>query len=309
VPESVTQNTALVPFNDLPAAIELFGKLGEKIAAFILEPVCGNMGVVPPLPGYLDGIRELCDRHKTLLIFDEVMTGFRVALGGAQAVYGVKPDLTCLGKIIGGGLPVGAYGGRPELMNQVSPAGPIYQAGTLSGNPLAMVAGIATLTLLEESGNVTQPASASGGRPAQQSSAVFGSSAYTQLETLSARLEAGLREAVAAANRPICIQRLGSMLTPFFLSQGSPQAAALASLPTTAASTGTAPVQLIRNYADALQCDTAAYAAFFRGMLDRGIMLPPSQFEAWFVSTAHTEADVDQTIDAAKEAFRLAATR
>ena len=180
VPESVPANTALVPFNDLGAAAALFEKLSGKIAAFVLEPICGNMGVVPPMPGYLEGVRSLCDKYGALLVFDEVMTRcLSVALGGAQALYAVKPDITCLGKIIGGGLPVGAYGGRPELMNQISPAGPIYQAGTLSGNPLSMSAGIATLGILDVA------------------------EAYTQLEMLSARLENGLREAATAANVPV----------------------------------------------------------------------------------------------------------
>jgi len=268
IPESVTQNTALVPYNDLAAATALFEHSGSKIAAFLLEPICGNIGVVPPVPGYLEGLRALCDKHNSLLIFDEVMTGFRVSKGGAQEIYKIKPDLSCLGKVIGGGLPVGAYGGRADLMNQVSPAGPIYQAGTLSGNPLAMAAGIATLDILEDG------------------------TAYTQLEALSARLEAGLREAAANAKIPVAIQRVGSMITPFFIS--ATQAAAPAS------------GQVLKNYADVLQCDTAAFARFFRAMLDRGIMLPPSQFEAWFLSTAHTEGDIDQTIDAAKEAFAAA---
>lgn len=269
IPESVTQNTALVAYNDLAGATALFEQMGDKIAAFMLEPICGNIGVVPPVAGYLEGLRALCDKHGTILLFDEVMTGFRVGPGGAQGLYGIKPDLTSLGKIIGGGLPVGAYGGRVDLMNQISPAGPIYQAGTLSGNPLAMAAGMATLDMLEDG------------------------TAYTQLESLAARLEAGLREAAAAAKVPVVIQRVGSMLTPFFLSPGQSGAAAA----------GGGGGQVLKNYADVLQCDTQAYAAFFRGMLDRGIMLPPSQFEAWFVSIAHTEGDIDMTVDAAKEAF------
>jgi glutamate-1-semialdehyde 2,1-aminomutase len=280
VPESVVKNTVLVAFNDLPAVTALFEKLGNTIAAMIVEPICGNVGVVPPLPGYLDGLRALCDKYGAILIFDEVMTGFRVAAGGAQALYGVRPDITCLGKIIGGGLPVGAYGGRPELMDQISPAGPIYQAGTMSGNPLAMVAGIATLNLLED-GN-----------------------AYTQLESLGARLEGGLRDAAAAAQVAVAIQRVGSMITPFFLSVA--QAAAHPIVPNSGSSTATGMPQVIRNYADALQCDTVAFGKFFRTMLDKGIMLPPSQFEAWFISTAHTEADIDQTIETAKEAFAAA---
>ncbi|HEY4328771.1 MAG TPA: glutamate-1-semialdehyde 2,1-aminomutase [Phycisphaerae bacterium] len=267
IPESVTQNTALVPYNDLPAATALFEKIGSQIAGFMLEPVCGNIGVVPPAPGYLQGVRALCDKYGALLIFDEVMTGFRVGLGGAQGLYNVKPDITCLGKIIGGGLPVAAYGGSATLMNMISPAGPIYQAGTLSGNPLAMSAGLATLTTLEDG------------------------AAYVQLESLAARLEKGLNDAAAASKVPILVQRVGSMLTPFFLAAGQ-----------IAAGLGTTG---LKNYTDVLQCDTAAFAKFFRAMLDRGIMLPPSQFEAWFISTAHTEGDIDQTIDAARDAFAL----
>jgi glutamate-1-semialdehyde 2,1-aminomutase len=280
VPESTTLNTALVPFNDIPAATEIFQKLGQKIAAFVVEPICGNIGVVPPEPGYLDALRSLCHQYGALLIFDEVMTGFRVALGGAQGLYSVSPDITCLGKIIGGGLPVGAYGAKPEIMNQVSPAGPIYQAGTLSGNPLSMAAGIATLALLEDT------------------------SLYSQLETLGARLEAGLIDAAREANVPIAVQRVGSMITPFFLSQA--QAAALVAAESGPTDVTLIQQQVIRNYADALQCDTQAYARFFRAMLDSGIMLPPSQFEAWFISSAHTEGDIDETLDAARRAFLAA---
>jgi len=258
VPESVTQNTALVPYNDLAAATTLFESLSGKIAAFILEPICGNIGVVAPEPGYLEGIRALCDKHGVILIFDEVMTGFRVALGGAQALYNIKPDITCLGKVIGGGLPVGAYGGRAELMNQVSPAGPVYQAGTLSGNPLAMAAGIATLAMVED------------GAP------------YTQLEALGMRLETGLVEAGTATGVALSVQRVGSMITPFFIKEAGMR---------------------VRNYAEALSCDTERYAIFFRNMLDRGVMLPPSQFEAWFISTAHIEADIDTTLQAARESL------
>ena len=282
VPESVTANTAIVPYNDLDAAAALFKDIGSKIAVFALEPICGNVGVVAPKPGYLEGLRELCDKNGSLLLFDEVMTGFRVAYGGAQSLYSVKPDITTLGKIIGGGLPVGAYGGKPELMNQISPAGPIYQAGTLSGNPLAMAAGLATLELLE-TGDI-----------------------YTQLEALAARLQAGLHNAAATVGVPVCVQRVGSMLTPFFLSAKQAEAARPLS-----GETNTAP-QIINNYADALACDTAAYARFFKVMLDGagtpavGVMLPPSQFEAWFVSSAHTEADIDATIELAAAAFKAA---
>lgn len=278
VPEATTHNTATVPFNDLNAAATLFEKIGDKIAVFAVEPICGNIGVVPPIVGYLEGLRDLCDKYGTMLLFDEVMTGFRVALGGAQGLYSVRPDVTCLGKIIGGGLPVGAYGGKAEIMNHISPAGAIYQAGTMSGNPLTMAAGFATLSLLEDT------------------------SAYTQLEALGARLEAGLVEAAQEANVAISVQRVGSMITPFFLS-GTQVASAAAgsaeSLPR---------VQVIRNYFDALQCDTQAYARFFRGMLDGGVMLPPSQFESWFISSAHTEGDIDETIDIARQAFRAVTT-
>lgn len=263
VPENTTSNTAVVPYNDIVAAAELFGKMGEQIAVFAIEPICGNIGVVPPDPQYLQGIRDLCTKYGALLMFDEVMTGFRVAYGGAQSLLNIKPDLTCLGKIIGGGLPVGAYGGRTDLMNQVSPAGPVYQAGTLSGNPLAMSAGIATLQLLEDQ------------------------IAYDLLESLGARLEKGLREAAENAGVALTVQRVGSMLTPFFVKMaGDP----------------------VRNYADAIACDTARYAAFFKSMLDQGIMLPPSQFESWFISTAHTEGEIDATIDASREAFKAVAS-
>ncbi len=280
VPASVTHNTAVVPYNDLDATTKLFEKLHGKIAAMAIEPVCGNIGVVLPDPGYLQGLRDLCNKHGALLIFDEVMTGFRVAYGGAQALYGVRPDITCLGKIIGGGLPVGAYGGSMEIMQNVSPAGPIYQAGTLSGNPLAMSAGIATIELLEEG------------------------AIYTQLETLGARLEAGLVEAAKDAGVAVAVQRCGSMITPFFLSPQ--QAGAHPPVVAASASEPATPRPIIRNYADALQCDTAAFAKFFRAMLDGGFMLPPSQFEAWFISSAHTEGDIDDTIARAREAFKAA---
>ncbi|MEI8195800.1 MAG: glutamate-1-semialdehyde 2,1-aminomutase [Phycisphaerae bacterium] len=274
VPASITANTAIVPYNDLAAAQAVFEQLPGAIAAFVVEPVCGNMGVVLPEPGYLQGLRDLCTKHGALLIFDEVMSGFRVAWGGAQNLYGIRPDITCLGKIIGGGLPVGAYGGRRDLMERISPAGPIYQAGTLSGNPLAMAAGLATLELLEDG------------------------AVYELLEHLAARLQEGLVAAAAEAN--VSVQRFGPMITPFFLGGNSPKT--------------------IRNYAEALTCDTAAYARFFKVMLDggvaeagvarpvdsSGVMLPPAQFEAWFVSSAHTEGDIDATIDLARAAFKAA---
>jgi glutamate-1-semialdehyde 2,1-aminomutase len=257
VPEAVTRSTLLVPFNDLPAAEAVFRDHGRNIACFIIEPVAGNMGCVPPAEGYLAGLRDLCSRHGALLIFDEVMTGFRVAPGGAQQLYQVQPDLTCLGKIIGGGLPVGAYGGRRKLMHQVSPTGPVYQAGTLSGNPLAVAAGIATLEALAVPGT------------------------YERLEATAASLAQGLLD--AAGSLPVQCNRVASMWTLFF---------------------GDRPVT---DYATALQCSTRRYAAFFHAMLRRGIYLPPSQFESAFVSTAHSDEQIEQTIAAAREAFADAA--
>ncbi len=260
VPEGAARDTLVVPWNDLVAmraAFELPANRG-KIAAVIVEPVCGNIGCVPPAPGYLQALRELTTQHGAVLIFDEVMTGFRVAWGGAQALYGVKPDLTCLGKIVGGGLPAGVFGGRADIMSKLAPLGPVYQAGTLSGNPLAMAAGLKTLELLGKPGN------------------------YLRLETLGARLEAGLR--AATASLPIVLNRVGAMFTTFFSS---------------------APVT---DYASAKKSDTARFGRFFRAMLDRGIYLAPSQFEAAFLSLAHTEADIDRTIAAAKDALAASAS-
>ena len=251
VPETLTAATLVAPFNDLDAAAKLFREYGDRIAAYLVEPVAGNMGVVPPKPGYLEGLRELCDRHGALLIFDEVMTGYRVALGGAQALYGVRPDLTCLGKIIGGGMPVGAYGGRAEIMGLLSPLGPVYQAGTLSGNPLAMAAGLATIQALHTPGT------------------------YEQLEALSARLAEGLREVTSRLGVPTFHTRVGSMLCMFF--QEGP----------------------VVDWNTAARSDTQKYARYFHAMLERGVYLAPSQYEAMFVSLAHTEAQIDQTIEAA----------
>lgn len=255
VPESVTGETLLVPFNDLQAVRALFEKSADQIACIVVEPIAGNMGVVPPAPGYLQGLRKLCDQFNALLIFDEVMTGFRVAFGGAQTLYNVTPDLTCLGKIIGGGLPCAAYGGRENLMRQVAPDGPVYQAGTLSGNPLAMAAGLATLEALQTPG------------------------VYEQLESTSAKLELGLREAATNANVPTHITRVGSMLCVFFTDQP------------------------VTNYEQALTCRTDRYAAFFNTMLDNGIILAPAQYEAWFISTAHDTTNIEQTLKAAETAF------
>jgi glutamate-1-semialdehyde 2,1-aminomutase len=259
IPNTVTSQTLLAPYNDLEAAVEIFAKFPTEIACFAVEPVAGNMGVVPPAPGYLQGLRELCDRYGALLLFDEVMTGFRVAWGGAQIRFGVKPDLTCLGKIIGGGLPVGAYGGSRKVMELISPSGPVYQAGTLSGNPLAMSGGISTLEIIKDPNT------------------------YELLEQRSATLEKGLIDAAAAEGVPLAVNRVGSMLTPFFVRNQDDE---------------------VSNYSEAIACDTASYAIFFRTMLDEGIYLAPSQFEAMFVGLAHTEEAIDQTIVAAQKAFR-----
>ena len=246
--------TLTVPYNDLDAVQRLFESAGSQIAALIVEPIAGNMGVVAPAPGFLAGLREIATNAGALLIFDEVMTGFRVARGGAQELFGVRPDLTTLGKIIGGGLPVGAYGGRADLMDQIAPAGPVYQAGTLSGNPVAMAAGLATLQVLD-------------------------AAAYCRLEESASRLEAGLRRTLEQTGQQGAVQRVGSLLTIFF------------------------GVPAVRTFADAAAADHQRFAAFFHAMLDRGIHLPPSGYEAWFVSLAHDDEAIDRTIDAAHEAL------
>jgi glutamate-1-semialdehyde 2,1-aminomutase len=256
VPAALAALTLTVPFNDLDAVAATLRRHPDAVAAVVVEPVAGNMGVVAPAPGFLQGLRELCSRHGALLVFDEVITGFRIAYGGAQERYGIKADLTCLGKIIGGGLPVGAYGGRADLMRHVAPLGGVYQAGTLSGNPLAVAAGLATLRALREDRQ-----------------------AYARLERLGAALEAGLRRAAEKAGIPVRINRVGSMLTGFFTE---------------------APVG---NYADARRSDTKRYGAFFHAMLERGVYFAPSQFEAAFVSLAHTEADLQVVERAAHEAL------
>ncbi|HEY3382330.1 MAG TPA: glutamate-1-semialdehyde 2,1-aminomutase [Vicinamibacterales bacterium] len=258
VPRKAVQHTLLARYNDLASCERLCDANRHQIAAVIVEPLAGNMGVVPPIDGFLPGLRDLCDRYGMLLILDEVISGFRVSAGGAQHVWKVKPDLTCLGKIIGGGLPVGAYGGRADLMEYVSPAGPVYQAGTLSGNPLAMAAGLWALTGLSKD-------------------------LYKRMARLGAMLATGFADAARGAGVALQVNAVGSVLTPFFTS---------------------APV---RDYHSALQSNCMQYAAFFRGMLARGIYPPPSQFEAWFLSAAHTEADVKKTIRAAKDAMQEAA--
>ena len=248
-------DTIVLPYNDTEALEKAFAAHPGEIAAVIVEPIAGNMGVVPPQPGYLGAMREITERDGALLIFDEVISGFRVGLDGAQGMFKITPDLTCLGKIVGGGLPVGAYGGREGVMAMVAPLGPMYQAGTLSGNPLAMAAGIATLEQLRQPG------------------------IYDRLERLGALLEAGLTEVFADTEVPMTINRVGSLLTVFF-SPGP-----------------------VRDMADASAGDHEAFGRWFHGLLEGGIYIAPSDYEAWFVSIAHTEADIEQTVSAAKAAL------
>ena len=253
VPPEVAQDTCVARFNDLDSVKEIMEACGEEVAAVILEPIPGNMGVILPERAFLEGLKEMTERYGALLIFDEVMTGFRVAYGGAQEVYGIRPDLTCLGKVIGGGLPVGAFGGRKEIMELLAPEGPVYQAGTLSGNPLAMRAGIETLKILQDR------------------------QVYSRLEEGTRKLCDGLRRVMERHGLPYHIARAGSMFTLFF-TEGP-----------------------VRNYQDALRSDTELFARFHRGMLDRGIYLPPSQFEAAFLSIAHGEEEIERTIEAAED--------
>jgi glutamate-1-semialdehyde 2,1-aminomutase len=253
VPPGAAADTVVTAFNDVDAAAAAVERYGEGLAAIVVEPVAGNMGVVPPDPGFLEVLRALCDASGALLAFDEVITGFRVARGGAQELYGVTPDLTVLGKIAGGGLPLAAFGGRADVMSELAPAGPVYQAGTLSGNPLATAAALVVLRRLRD--------------PA----------VYERLEELGARLEAGLGG--AAEGEPVCVQRVGAMATLFF--REGP----------------------VRSFQDASESDTERFAAWFRHLLSAGIYVAPSQFEALFVSTAHGEAEIDATVEAAREFF------
>ena len=262
VTQAIAASTLLVPFNDAAAVKRVLEANRGLVAAMLVEPIAGNMGCVPPEAGYLQALRQLCDEHGTLLVFDEVMTGFRVALGGAQALYGVKPDITCLGKIIGGGLPCAAYGGSKALMKNVAPDGAMYQAGTLSGNPLAMAAGLAMIAALKKPG------------------------VYETLEASSARLVAGIEALARDAKVPVTCTRVGSMVTVFFTQQ---------------------PGQTVENYERAKLCDTRAFTLFFNELLNRGVVLPPSQYETWFVSLAHDAAAIDQTLDAAKHALQAVA--
>ena len=260
VPEEFTQFTLALPYNDVGALEQAFDKFKQQIACVIVEPVVGNMGCVPPAKGYLEALRAITSRDKSVLIFDEVMTGFRLAFGGAQELYGVQPDLTTMGKIIGGGLPVGAYGGPSEIMDMIAPLGPVYQAGTLSGNPLAMAAGFATLSYLSGHKDV-----------------------YARLDKLAGAVVAGVAAAAKDAGVTMCHNRVGSMFTWFF-----------AAGPVT-------------DWGSAEKSDTKAFGRFFRAMLENGIYLPPSQFEAAFLGAAHSEKDVEETIAAAKQAFAMAA--
>jgi glutamate-1-semialdehyde 2,1-aminomutase len=253
VTQGAVADTIVLPYNDIDAVREALEAYPEQVAAIIVEPVAGNMGVVPPADGFLEGLRELCTAHGTLLVFDEVITGFRVARGGAQERYGVMPDLTTLGKIIGGGFPVGAFGGRREVMEHLAPIGPVYQAGTLSGNPIAMVAGLALMAELAKPG------------------------VYDELERKGARLEAGLRAAVEAAGIDAFLTRVGAMATMFFTAEQ------------------------VRDWKTASTSDTDRYAAYFRGMMERSIVLAPSQFEATFVGLAHSDEDIDAMTSAAAE--------
>jgi glutamate-1-semialdehyde-2,1-aminomutase len=258
VTTGTAQSTLIAKYNDLESVKQLFEKHGEHIAAVILEPVTGNMGVVEPLKDFLQGVRDLCTEYGTVLIFDEVMTGFRLAAGGAQELYGITPDLTTLGKIIGGGLPVGAYGGKQEIMDQLAPKGPVYQAGTLSGNPLAMAAGLATLRILEQT-------------------PFF----YNVMDMKAARLAKGLKKCLTETGVPGVVNRVGSMFTLFFTEE-----------------------QSVKNFDDVMKSDTKRFARFFKLSLDAGVYLAPSQFEAGFVSIAHTDEMIDQTLEAALNAMK-----
>jgi glutamate-1-semialdehyde 2,1-aminomutase len=255
VPEACVKNTLSLPYNDSERVTEVFTEKGEAIAAVIVEPVAGNMGLVPPKPGFLETLRKVTQERGAILIFDEVMTGFRVSYGGAQALYGITPDLTCMGKVIGGGLPVGAYGGKAEIMGKVAPEGPVYQAGTLSGNPVAMAAGIATLQCLRQSGY------------------------YEALESTSAALAEGLKSVADKAGIAVTTNRVGSMLGLFFTDQP------------------------VSNFAEAQTSNVERFAKYYRAMLEEGIYLAPSQYEAGFVSGAHSEEDIEATLRAAANVF------
>ena len=256
VPAAVVEDTLTLDYNQLDQVEAIFSEHGDAIAAVIVEPVAGNMNCVPPLPGFLEGLRDLCDQNQSLLIFDEVMTGFRVALGGAQTLFGVKPDLTTLGKVIGGGMPVGAFGGRADVMEHISPTGPVYQAGTLSGNPIAVAAGIATLKIVAEPGF------------------------YDRLSTTAERLTRGLEELGRSKGIAISTNQVGGMFGVFFTQEPE-----------------------VRSFEHVMGCDVERFSKYFHAMLERGIYMAPSAFEAAFVSSAHGEDEVDATLNAAEEAL------
>lgn len=258
VPRAVADLTLTLPFNDLDAVRECLATQGNDVAAIIVEPVTGNMNCIPPLEGYLEGLRSTCDEHGCLLIFDEVMTGFRVALQGAQGLYGITPDLSTFGKVIGGGMPVGAFGGKREFMEMVAPSGPVYQAGTLSGNPVAMAAGLANLELITRDGF------------------------FEQLTEKTGRLVRGIQEEADRAGIALHTTHVGGMFGMFFTDE-----------------------ERVVNFAEVEKCDVAAFKSFFHLMLERGIYLAPSAFEAGFVSSAHTDQQIDATIRAAGDSFRL----
>jgi len=257
VPASVAENTLTLPYNDSDAVKKLFADIGEQIACIIVEPVAGNMNCIPPVPGFLETLREVCDQYQSVLIFDEVMTGFRVALGGAQAVYNVTPDLTTLGKIIGGGMPVGAFGGRRNIMERLAPLGPVYQAGTLSGNPVAMAAGLKTLELIDQPGF------------------------YETLTAKTEKLTSGLRERASQAGIALSTNSVGGMFGLFFTGE-----------------------EQVTSFAQVMACDQNLFKRFFHAMLDEGVYLAPSAFEAGFVSIAHSDEDLDKTLDTAEAIFK-----
>ncbi len=256
IPEEIASLTLVLPYNDPDSVEEVFNKYGEEIACVIVEPVAGNMGVVPPEKGFLEILRRITKKYGALLIFDEVITGFRLSKGGAQELYGIEPDITCLGKVLGGGMPVGAYGGRREIMEKVAPEGPVYQAGTLSGNPLAMVAGSETLKELRDK----EP--------------------YSDLEAKTKRLAEEVSSLLKEKGLPHTVNRVGSMMTVFFTEQK------------------------VKDFATAKGSDTKLFGRFFKALLDKGVLIPPSQFEAWFVSTAHEDSDIEEALERIREALR-----
>ena len=258
VPAALAELTLTLHYNDIDQVRQVFSEVGDEIACIIVEPVAGNMNCIPPVPGFLEGLREVCDEHGSVLIFDEVMTGFRVALGGAQGRYGITPDLTTLGKVIGGGMPVGAFGGRREIMEKIAPLGPVYQAGTLSGNPVAMTAGLKTLELISAPGF------------------------FDDLGDRTERLITGLVEAAREAGVPVAENHVGGMFGLFFTD-----------------------AERVTDFAGSTACDQEAFKRFFHAMLDEGVYLAPSAFEAGFVSSAHSEADLEATLEAARKAFSL----